>query len=95
MQVLAAVIVIHAGGACSPILAREPLRQQTVIVTDGKITAVENGYQPADRYGADARLIDLKGRFVLPGLMDLHKHVSMPLDEDGAAASIRKVGWPS
>jgi imidazolonepropionase-like amidohydrolase len=76
----AAVTVIHAGG----LLANpgEPaLREQTVVVTDGKITAVENGYQPAARYGADARLIELKDRFVLPGLMDLHKHISMPLNE--------------
>ncbi len=76
----AAVVVIHAGSLlANP--GEKPLREQTLIVTDSKITAVENGYQPAERYGADARLIDLKDRFVLPGLMDLHKHISMPLDE--------------
>jgi imidazolonepropionase-like amidohydrolase len=75
-----AVTVIHAGGLlANP--GEKPLREQTVVVTDGKITAVDNGYQPADRYGANARLIDLKDRFVLPGLMDLHKHISMPLNE--------------
>ena len=81
MQVLAAVIVIHAGG-----LLADPgdasLREQTIVVTDGKITSVEKGYQPAERYGAEARLVDLKDRFVLPGLIDLHKHISMPLDAD-------------
>ena len=81
MQVLAAVIVIHAGG-----LLADPgdasLREQTIVVTDGKITAVEKGYQPAERYGAETRLVDLKDRFVLPGLIDLHKHISMPLDAD-------------
>ena len=81
MQVLAAVIVIHAGG-----LLADPgdgsLREQTIVVTDGKITAVEKDYQPAERYGAEARLVDLKDRFVLPGLIDLHKHISMPLDAD-------------
>ena len=86
MQVLAAVIVIHAGG-----LLADPgdasLREQTVVVTDGKITSVENGYQPAERYGADARLVDLQDRFVLPGLIDLHKHISMPIDADAATTS--------
>jgi imidazolonepropionase-like amidohydrolase len=79
--VAAAAIVIHAGGLLAD-PGEKPLREQTIVVSDGKITAVENGYQPPERYGADARLIDLKSRFVLPGLIDLHKHISMPLDED-------------
>jgi imidazolonepropionase-like amidohydrolase len=81
IQVLAAVIVIHAGALLADPGAK-PLHEQTVVITDGKISAVENGYQPAQRYGADARLVDLKDRFVLPGLIDLHKHISMPLDEN-------------
>jgi imidazolonepropionase-like amidohydrolase len=79
----AAAIVIHAGGLLAD-PGQKPLREQTVVVTDGKITAVENGYQPVERYGADAKLIDLKDRFVLPGLIDLHKHISLPLDADQA-----------
>jgi imidazolonepropionase-like amidohydrolase len=83
IQVLAAVIVIHAGG-----LLADPgdasLREQTIVVTDGKITAVEQGYQPVERFGAEARLVDLKDRFVLPGLIDLHKHISMPIDAERA-----------
>jgi predicted amidohydrolase YtcJ len=87
IQVLAAVIVIHAGALLAD-PSEQPLREQTVVVNDGKITAVEKGYQPAERYGADARLIDLKDRFVLPGLIDLHKHISMPLDEDAIDADL-------
>lgn len=82
MQVLAAaVVVIHAGGLLAD-PGEKPLREQTIVVSEGKISAVEHGYQPPERYGTDARLIDLKSRFVLPGLIDLHKHISMPLDED-------------
>ena len=66
--------------ACRP--GDQSLREQTIVVTDSKITSVEKGYQPAERYGAEARLVDLKDRFVLPGLIDLHKHISMPLDAD-------------
>ena len=83
IQVLATVIVIHAGGLLAD-PGQPSLQRQTVVVTDGKITAVESGYQPAERYGADARLVDLKDRFVLPGLIDLHKHISMPLEADPA-----------
>ena len=32
----------------------------------------------------NVELIDLKDRFVLPGLIDLHKHISLPLDADEA-----------
>ncbi len=79
MQALVAVIVIHAGGLLAD-PGDDSLREQTIVVTDGKIAAVEKGYQPAERYGAQARVVDLKDRFVLPGLIDLHKHISMPLD---------------
>jgi imidazolonepropionase-like amidohydrolase len=74
-------IVIHAG----QLLANpgEPaLREQTVVVSDGKIIAVVAGYEDPTRYGAGAKVIDLKDRFVLPGLIDLHKHIAMPLDAD-------------
>jgi imidazolonepropionase-like amidohydrolase len=80
IQVLAAVIVIHAGALLAD-PGGKPLREQTVVVSDGKISAVESGYQPAERYGTEARLVDLKDRFVLPGLIDLHKHISMPFEE--------------
>jgi imidazolonepropionase-like amidohydrolase len=79
----AAAIVIHAGGLLAD-PGQPPLREQTIVVADGRISAVEAGYQPADRYGADAKLVDLKDRFVLPGLIDLHKHISLPLDADEA-----------
>jgi imidazolonepropionase-like amidohydrolase len=81
MQALAVVIVIHAGGLLAD-PGDESLRERTIVVTDGKIASVEKGYQPIERYGAEARLVDLKDRFVLPGLIDLHKHISMPLDAD-------------
>jgi imidazolonepropionase-like amidohydrolase len=84
IQVLAAVIVIHAGTLLAD-PGGKPLHEQTVVVSDGKVSAVENGYQPAERYGADAQLVDLKDRFVLPGLIDLHKHISMPFEEGAMA----------
>lgn len=81
-----AAIVIHAGGLLAD-PGEKPLREQTIVVNDGKITAVDSGYQPAERYGADAKVVDLKDRFVLPGLIDLHKHISMPLDADAKTLS--------
>ncbi|NJB86360.1 imidazolonepropionase-like amidohydrolase [Lewinella marina] len=46
--------------------------QKTVIITDGTITAVQDGYA---RPPAGANVVDLKDRTVMPGLIDLHVHI--------------------
>lgn len=45
----------------------------TVIVEDNKIQAVEQGYR---KPGATDTLIDLKHATLMPGLMDMHTHIS-------------------
>jgi imidazolonepropionase-like amidohydrolase len=76
-----AIVVIHAGGLLAD-PGEAPLHDQTVVITGDTITAVDADYQAAERYGANARLIDLKDSFVLPGLIDLHKHIAIQLDSD-------------
>lgn len=64
------VTYIHAG----TLLARpgEPARRQvTIVVRDGKIAEVRDGFAAPE---AGATLVDLKDKFVLPGLIDLHVH---------------------
>jgi imidazolonepropionase-like amidohydrolase len=73
------VIVIHARAVLAE-PGSPPLGEHTIVVTGEKITAVDAGRQPAERYSASARSIDRGDGFVLPGLIDLHKHVAMPLD---------------
>ncbi len=75
------LVVIHAGALLAE-PGEAPLRERTIVVRDGRIAQVEAGYLPAERFGAGARLIDLEDRFVMPGLIDLHKHLAMPLDAD-------------
>ena len=43
-----------------------------VLIRDGAIAAVGPGVSAA---GADAEVIDCKGRLVIPGLVDTHRHV--------------------
>lgn len=75
------VIVIHAGQLLdkpgSP--AKGP---STIIIKDGKIVEVRSGFQDGPEGAAK---VDLKNKFVLPGLIDSHVH----LDSDaGGNASL-------
>jgi len=64
--------VIHAGRLIDTEAGRV-LERQSIIVFGDKISAVKPGYvEPADY----DRLIDLKDRTVMPGLIDAHVHVS-------------------
>lgn len=49
------------------------LRNQTVVIAGGRIQAVEPGAAPTPVKGA--RRIDGRGRYLLPGLVDMHVHV--------------------
>jgi imidazolonepropionase-like amidohydrolase len=64
--------VIHAGTLLDR-PGRQPRRQATIVVRDGRIKAVQDGFQPAP---AGATFIDLSDRFVLPGLIDSHVHLT-------------------
>ncbi len=67
----AKVVYIHAG----TLLDRPgtaPRGATTLIVRDGRIEAVRDGFVAPE---AGARLVDLSQQFVLPGLIDMHVHI--------------------
>ncbi len=65
-----------------------PRGNSTVVVEDGKIQAVLDGFVGAERYPG-AKIIDLRQRFVLPGLIDSHVHlVSDRAGTEGALANV-------
>lgn len=69
---VAETIVIHAGRFLAD--AGAPLSGPTTItVTDGRIVKVEEGLREPS---AGARAIDLKSKTVLPGLVDMHVHLT-------------------
>ena len=70
-------IVIHAGRLITD-ASRPALGPSTILVRDGRIESVTEGHQPPP---PGARLVDLSGRTVLPGLIDMHVHLSG--DPDG------------
>jgi imidazolonepropionase-like amidohydrolase len=67
----AQAVYIHAGA----LLDRPgdaPRGATTLIVRDGKIEAIRDGFVAPE---GGARLIDLSKQFVLPGLIDMHVHI--------------------
>ena len=71
-------VLIHAGRLLDR-PGHAPRGASTVIIRNGKIEAVRDGHVTPDGYPG-ATLIDLRDRFVLPGLIDCHVH----LDSDRA-----------
>ncbi|MEV7040420.1 amidohydrolase [Amycolatopsis sp. NPDC051061] len=74
--------VALVGGHVVPV-AGDPVSGGTVLVEDGRITAV----------GADVRVpahvpvVDVRGRWVLPGLVDAHSHLGLIEDGEGWAGA--------
>lgn len=62
------VTVIDGTGA-------EPLRNATVVVTGDRIAAV--GTRASVKIPAGARVLDLPGRTLVPGFIDMHAHVAL------------------
>lgn len=67
-----AATVIHAGQVFDA--TSDALRsRQTLVIENGRITSIRNGYQQA---GNNDTLIELTNSTVMPGLMDMHVHLS-------------------
>jgi imidazolonepropionase-like amidohydrolase len=66
---VAATTVIQAGHLIAQ-PGNPATSNQSIVIEDGKITAIQNGYVAGDT------VIDLKDSWVMPGLIDMHTHVS-------------------
>lgn len=66
--------LIHAGQLLA-VPGEKPKTEQTLVIENGKIKAVVDGYTTPDQFSDGAEVIDLKQHFVMPGLMDMHVHL--------------------
>ncbi|MDF3019454.1 MAG: amidohydrolase [Steroidobacteraceae bacterium] len=67
-----AATLIHAGRVIDGV-SDKVATNQTVVVEGGKIAAIENGFRTA---AAGDRVIDLRNGTLLPGLFDMHVHLT-------------------
>ena len=64
--------IIHAGRLLA-IPGQEVQQEQSIVIRNGEIENIVAGFVTS----VDADILDLTDRFVLPGLMDLHVHITM------------------
>ncbi|WP_256871125.1 amidohydrolase family protein [Shewanella sp. Scap07] len=86
--IAAPVTVIHAGELLA-VPGKSSAKKQTVVINNGVIEQVKSGYVDAASFGDDVTYIDLKNRFVMPGLMDMHVHLQGELGPKNDSEKLR------
>jgi imidazolonepropionase-like amidohydrolase len=83
-----AATLIHAGRVIDGVSERV-LSERTIVVDGGRIVAIESGYRaPA----AGDVVIDLRSSTLMPGLMDMHVHLTSEYSRSSAGDAFRKNG---
>ena len=86
---LAGTTVIHADHVVTD--ADAPVRgQSTVIVTDGKIMSIQDGFVAGP---AGAEIVSLAGKTLVPGLTDLHVHLTGDPGGDFWKQTVEPADW--
>src|SRR6267143_2710023 len=57
---------------------RSPVAESAMIVNDGRITCI--GRTAVLQAPAGAEIVDLSGKFVMPGIINLHGHIGNTID---------------
>ena len=71
------VTLLHVGKLLA-VPGQAPLTEQTIVIEGKRIKEIQSGYvTKADLNIPYAKVVDLKDKFVLPGLMDVHVHLTM------------------
>ena len=81
-----AATLIHAGRLVDGVSAT-PRERVTVVVDGGRIQAIESGFRAA---GSGDEVVDLTQATVLPGLMDMHVHLTSEHSRTSELDSIKK-----
>ena len=83
-----AATLIHAGRVIDGV-ANQAMTERTIVVDGGRIVAIESGYRAPS---ADDRVVDLKGSTLMPGLMDMHVHITSEYSRTSELDRFKKDG---
>lgn len=79
-------LVIHAGVVIA-VPGEGALTEKTIVIRNGRIAGIRDGFLDpglaAVNDGATPELLDLRDAVLLPGLMDMHVHLSMEFGVEG------------
>jgi imidazolonepropionase-like amidohydrolase len=64
-------------------IAGAPIENGILLIQNGKIVAV--GDARTVRLSSDVQIVDLRGKTIMPGLVDTHSHVGEPAGADGSS----------
>ncbi len=77
------LIIIHAGSILA-VPGNTPLKKHSIHIRNGRVVGLTAGYAEVE----GAQLVDLKNAFVLPGLIDLHVHLTSTPDPGGESDDV-------
>ena len=81
--------IIHADSVITD-ADSEPTGRATITVTDGRIVSIDEGWLETPE---GATMVHLEGKTVLPGLIDLHTHVSGDPSGEFWRAAVNPPEW--
>ncbi len=81
-------ILVHAGTLLA-VPGSDPVTERTLVIRDGKTAEIRDGFV-SSLPGEDVALINLSDRFVMPGFIDLHVHLTGQSGDDSRAERITK-----
>ena len=91
----ASAVSLLQAGALLDRPGQAPRGASTIVIDGGKVIAVLDGFVGADKYPG-ATVIDLRQKFVLPGLIDSHVHLTTDragVEAVAAAVSTNTADW--
>tara|TARA_B100001939_G_scaffold347241_1_gene368221 strand:+ start:1850 stop:3166 length:1317 start_codon:yes stop_codon:yes gene_type:complete len=81
--------IIHAGTLMTD--AREEVRrEQSILIKNDRIEEIRPGYVMPEELDqvSEADIIDLRGQFVMPGMIDSHTHVTMEISKNSRLEAV-------
>lgn len=86
-QAFADTTVIHAGTLLA-VPGEQPLSEQTIVLNGNRIKSVQDGFVDPATFGDEVTTIDLSDKFVMPGLMDMHVHLTGELSPNARTEAL-------